>query len=76
MILMKLRRYLPLLLFYGLLALSCATGFAQEEAPAAEAAPASLPEKIVVATLGEALPAPVLHFFAAHLPVEKTAPLE
>lgn len=31
---MKLRRFLPLFLFLGLLALSCATGFAQDEAPA------------------------------------------
>ena len=40
MIPMKLRRYLPLFIFFGLLALSCATGFAQEEAPAAEPAKA------------------------------------
>ncbi len=32
---MKLRRHLPLFIFLGLLAVSCATGFAQEEAPVA-----------------------------------------
>ena len=38
MISMKLRRSLPFFLFLGLLALSCATGFAQEDAaPAAQA---------------------------------------
>lgn len=35
---------------------------------AAEAAPGALPDKILVAPLGEALPPQVLHFFAEHLP--------
>jgi hypothetical protein len=35
---------------------------------AAEAAPASLPEKVLLGSLGEALPPQVLHFFAERLP--------
>jgi hypothetical protein len=35
---------------------------------AAEAAPAGLPDKILLGPLGEALPPQVLHFFAEHLP--------
>jgi hypothetical protein len=37
---------------------------------AAEAAPANLPDQILLTPLGEPLPAPVLHFFAEHLPVK------
>lgn len=40
---------------------------------AAEAAPGGLPDKILLGPLGEALPPPVLHFFAEHLPVSRRA---
>jgi hypothetical protein len=43
---------------------------------AAEAAPATLPDKIVLGPLGEALPPQVLHFFADHLPVARRQPIE
>jgi hypothetical protein len=43
---------------------------------AAEYAPASLPDKILLAPLGEALPAPVLHFFAERLPPIRRQALE
>lgn len=43
---------------------------------AAEAAPAHLPDKILLGPLGEALPAPVLHFFAEHLPASRRQAIE
>jgi hypothetical protein len=43
---------------------------------AAEAAPASFPDNVINPPLGEALPAPLLHFFAARLPDRRTAALE
>jgi hypothetical protein len=43
---------------------------------AAEAAPAALPDKIVTATLGEALPPAVLHFFALRLPAGRVGAFE
>jgi hypothetical protein len=43
---------------------------------AASAAPASLPDKIILAPLGEALPPQVLHFFAEHMPVTRHQALE
>jgi hypothetical protein len=43
---------------------------------AAEAAPASFPDNVINPPLGEALPAPLLHFFAARLPDQRTAVLE
>ncbi len=43
---------------------------------AAEAAPASLPDKVVAGPLGEALPPDVLHFVAVRLPATRTLPLE
>jgi hypothetical protein len=43
---------------------------------AAEAAPASFPDNVINPPLGEALPAPLLHFFASHLPDQRTAALE
>jgi hypothetical protein len=43
---------------------------------AAEGAPASLPDKIVLAPLAEPLPAPVLHFFAEHLPLARRKAIE
>ena len=43
---------------------------------AAEAAPASLPDRIVLGPLGEPLPAPVLHFFAEHLPSTRRQAIE
>ena len=43
---------------------------------AAEAAPASFPDNVINPPLGEALPAPLLHFFAARLPDQRTAALE
>lgn len=43
---------------------------------AAEAAPASLPDKIVLTPLGEDLPPQVLHFFAEHLPTSRRQPIE
>ena len=42
----------------------------------AEAAPANLPDKIVLGPLGEALPAQVLHFFAERLPVSRRQAME
>jgi hypothetical protein len=42
----------------------------------AEAAPANLPDKIVLGPLGEALPAQVLHFFAERLPVSRRQAIE
>ena len=38
---------------------------------AAEAAPTQLPDRIVLGPLGDALPAPVLHFFAERLPASR-----
>jgi hypothetical protein len=43
---------------------------------AAESAPAGLPDNILAPPLGEACPAQVLHFFATHLPDQRTVPLE
>jgi len=43
---------------------------------AAEAAPASFPDNVINPPLGEALPAPLLHFFATRLPDHRTAALE
>lgn len=43
---------------------------------AAEAAPASLPDKVVLAPLGEALPSAVLHFFAERLPSGRQQAIE
>ncbi len=43
---------------------------------AAEAAPGSLPDKIVLGPLGELLPAPVLHFFAERLPITRRKAIE
>lgn len=43
---------------------------------AAEAAPGSLPDKILMGPLAEALPPPVLHFFAERLPVGRRAAFE
>jgi hypothetical protein len=42
----------------------------------AEAAPANLPDKIVLGPLGEALPVQVLHFFAERLPVSRRQAIE
>lgn len=43
---------------------------------AADGAPASLPDKLLVPALGEPLPAGVLHFFALRLPPARVEPLE
>lgn len=43
---------------------------------AAEAAPASFPDNVISSPLGEALPAPLLHYFATRLPDQRTAALE
>ena len=43
---------------------------------AAEAAPGSFPDNVINPPLGEALPAPLLHFFATRLPGQRTAALE
>jgi hypothetical protein len=43
---------------------------------AAEAAPAGFPDNVINPPLGEALPAPLLHFFAARLPDQRTAAME
>jgi hypothetical protein len=43
---------------------------------AAEAAPTSLPDKIVLGPLGDALPPQVLHFFAERLPVSRRQAIE
>jgi hypothetical protein len=43
---------------------------------AAEAAPASFPDNVINPPLGEALPGPLLHFFAARLPDQRTAAIE
>ena len=43
---------------------------------AAEAAPAGFPDNVINPPLGEALPAPLLHFFAARLPDQRKAALE
>jgi hypothetical protein len=43
---------------------------------AAEAAPGTLPEKIILGPLGEPLPPAVLHFFAEHLPTTHRKALE
>jgi hypothetical protein len=43
---------------------------------AAEAAPAALPDKIILGSLGEALPPQVLHFYAERLPKERHQALE
>jgi len=43
---------------------------------AAQAAPASLPDKILLGPLGEPLPAPVLHFFAERLPLVRRRAFE
>jgi hypothetical protein len=43
---------------------------------AAEAAPGALPDRILLAPLGEALPPQVLHFFAEHLPKGRSLALE
>lgn len=43
---------------------------------AAEAAPGALPDKVVLAPLGEPLPAPVLHFFAERLPPTRRQAIE
>lgn len=42
----------------------------------AEAAPANLPDKIVLGPLGDPLPAQVLHFFAERLPVARRQAIE
>jgi hypothetical protein len=43
---------------------------------AAEGAPASLPDKVLLAPLGEALPPQVLHFFADRLPAARRQAIE
>jgi hypothetical protein len=43
---------------------------------AAEAAPGNLPDKVLLAPLGEALPPPVLHFFAERLPKARRQAIE
>ena len=43
---------------------------------AAEAAPATLPDKIVLGPLGDPLPPQVLHFFAERLPVSRRQAIE
>ncbi len=43
---------------------------------AAEAAPANLPDKLVLGPLGDALPAQVLHFFAERLPLSRRQAIE
>jgi hypothetical protein len=43
---------------------------------AAEAAPANLPDRIVLGPLGDALPAQVLHFFAERLPLARRQAIE
>jgi len=43
---------------------------------AAEAAPASLPDRILLGPLGEALPPQVLHFFAERLPAARREAIE
>jgi len=43
---------------------------------AAEAAPASFPDNVINPPLGEALPAPLLHYFATRLSDQRTAALE
>ena len=43
---------------------------------AAEAAPASLPDKIVLGPLGDPLPVQVLHFFAERLPASRRQAIE
>ena len=43
---------------------------------AAEAAPAGFPDNVINPPLGEVLPSPLLHFFAARLPDQRTAALE
>jgi hypothetical protein len=43
---------------------------------AAEAAPAALPDKVLAAPLGEALPPGVLHFYAERLPPTRVEPME
>ena len=43
---------------------------------AAEAAPAGFPDNVINPPLGEALPAPLLHFFAVRLPDQRKAALE
>ena len=43
---------------------------------AAEAAPAGFPDNVINPPLGEALPAPLLHFFAARLPDQRKSALE
>jgi hypothetical protein len=43
---------------------------------AAEAAPGTLPDKVMLAPLGEPLPAPVLHFFAERLPSARRQAIE
>ena len=43
---------------------------------AAEAAPASFPDNVINPPLSEALPAQLLHFFAARLPDRRTAAME
>jgi hypothetical protein len=50
-------------------------GDAQVKA-AAEAAPGSLPDRVVLAPLGEALAPQVLHFFAERLPVTRREAIE
>jgi len=43
---------------------------------AAETAPAGMPDRILLAALGERLPSPVLHFFAERTPVTRAPVLE
>ena len=43
---------------------------------AAEAAPGTLPDKVVLAPLAEPLPPQVLHFFAGHLPASRRQAIE
>ena len=43
---------------------------------AAEAAPAGLPDKILLGPLGDGLPPQVLHFFAEHLPQDRRQAIE
>ena len=43
---------------------------------AAEAAPASLPDKLVLGPLGDPLPVQVLHFFAERLPPSRHQAIE
>jgi len=43
---------------------------------AAEAAPGALPDKVMLAPLGEPLPASVLHFFAERLPLARRQAIE